>query len=61
MKNPLKMIAGVMLIVAIIFVIYACNHPEMTFPWSPGVTYLYYGLYIGVMIILFIVPFHPKK
>ena len=57
MKKACRIIASVMFLAAICFVICALNHPESVFPWSNTVTYLIYGIYVLVMIVLFIVPF----
>lgn len=57
MKKTCRIIASIMLLVAIGFVIFTLNHPESTFPWSNTVTYLIYGIYVLVMIVLFVAPF----
>ena len=57
MKKACRIIASIMFLVAIGFVIFALNHPESAFPWSNTVTYLIYGIYVLVMIVLSIVPF----
>lgn len=50
-KNT-KIIGIIMLIVACLFIIYAFNHPEASFPWSNQMTYILYGSYLLVMFIL---------
>ena len=60
MKKACRMIASMMLIVAICFVGFALSHPEGAFPWSNTATYTIYGLYALVMIALFIAPFQGK-
>ena len=46
MKKSISRIIGViMLIVAIVFIVFALNHPEMSFPWNNTITWLLYGLY----------------
>ena len=60
MKKTCKIIASVMLVVAIGFIVFALNHPESVFPWSNTVTYTIYGLYALMMIVLFIAPFEGK-
>ena len=56
-KRTSRIIASIMLIVFIIFISYALNHPEGFFPLMLEITYLLFALYIGVMIFLFIAPF----
>ena len=53
-KNVSRIIVLVMAIIAIAFVVFALNHPEMSFPWSNTVTWVLYGLYIIVMVVLLI-------
>ena len=60
MKKTSRIAAGIMLMVAIGFFIYAINHPEGAFPWSNTMTYTIYGVYLLVMIVLFIAPFADK-
>ena len=50
-KNT-KIIGIIMLIVACLFIIYAFNHPEASFPWSNQMTYILYVSYLLVMFIL---------
>lgn len=42
-----------MLIGAIIFIVVALKHPEMSFPWSNTVTYFVYRIYFIVTFIMF--------
>ena len=57
MKKSISRIIGViMLIVAIVFIVFALNHPEMSFPWNNTITWLLYGLYILVTVMLLIAP-----
>ena len=60
MKKTCRIIASVMLLVAIGFIVFALNHPESTFPWSNTITYTIYGIYALVTILLFIAPFKGK-
>ena len=61
MKKKCRMIGSVMLFAAIGFMIFALNHPEGSFPWSNTVTFTLYGIYVVVMIVLFIAPFNGKN
>ena len=57
MKKSISRIIGViMLIVAIVFIVFALNHPEMSFPWNNTITWLLYGLYVLVTVVLLIAP-----
>ena len=57
MKKSISRIIGViMLIVALVFIVFALNHPEMSFPWNNTITWLLYGLYVLVTVVLFIAP-----
>ena len=55
-KNISRIIGVIMLIVAVIFIMFALNHPEMSFPWNNTITWLLYGLYILVTVMLLIAP-----
>ena len=51
-----RWIAAAMLLLAVLFVVFALNHPEMSFPWRNGITYTVYGIYVITMAVLFIAP-----
>ena len=40
-----------MLVLAVVFFIYAVSHPEGSFPWSNWITYLIYGIYLAVTVL----------
>lgn len=50
-----------MLIVAIIFIMFALNHPEKSFPWNNTITWLLYGVYFLVAVVLLIAPKMKKR
>ena len=57
MKKSITRIIGViMLIVAIVFIVFALNHPEKSFPWNNTITWLLYGIYFLVTVVLLIAP-----
>ena len=60
-KKYSRIIAAIMLIVAIIFFIITLNNPQASFPWSNTITYTLYGIYVVTMIVLFIAPFKRKN
>lgn len=43
------------------FIFIALNNPQASFPWSNAVTYIFYGIYVVMMIVLFIAPFKRKS
>jgi len=54
-KSSIFLIIGiVMLALAVGFVIYALLHPLSFFSIPTDITYLIYGIYIGVMILMFV-------
>ncbi len=59
-KKISRIIGLVMVIIAIVFVVFALNHPEMSFPWSNTVTWVLYGLYALVTVVLLIAPTKKK-
>ena len=59
-KTVLRIIGLVMVVIAIAFVVFALNHPEMSFPWSNTITWALYGLYALVIVVLFIAPAKKK-
>ena len=57
MKKSISRIIGLtMLIIAIVFIMFALNHPEKSFPWSHTITWLLYGVYFLVTVVLLIAP-----
>jgi len=47
MKSRTSVIIGtIMLIIAVGFVVFAMQHPELSFPWSQRITFMLYGAYI---------------
>ena len=62
MKKSILRISGlIMLIIAIVFIMYALNHPEMSFPWNNTITWLLYGVYFLVTVVLLIAPRMKKR
>ena len=53
-RKILYRIACIMLGTALAFFVYALNHPEYSFPWSNGVTYTIYAIYLGIVVLLFL-------
>ena len=57
MKRVYSRIIGViMLLVAIVFIMFALNHPEKSFPWSNTITWLLYAVYLLETMVLIIDP-----
>ena len=59
-KNTLRIIGLVMVAIAVAFVVFALNHPEMSFPWSNTITWALYGLYAIGTAALLIAPTKKK-
>ena len=59
-KNVSRIIGLVMVAIAIAFVVFALNHPEMSFPWSNMITWMLYGLYAFVTAVLLVAPAEKK-
>ncbi|MGA6362253.1 hypothetical protein ACKXF8_08775 [Faecalibacterium prausnitzii] len=55
-KSTSRIVGLVMLIIAVAFIVFALNHPEMSFSWNNTITWLLYGLYVLVIVVLFIAP-----
>lgn len=52
--NEFLLIGIIMLILAIIFVIYALNNPQKSFNINLTLLYIIYTLYIVVMLVMFV-------
>ena len=62
MKKSISRIIGLtMLIIAIVFIVFALNHPEKSFPWNNAITWLLYGVYFLVTVVLLIAPKMKKR
>ena len=59
-KKISRIIGLVLVVIAIVFVVFALNHPEMSFPWSNTVTWGLYGLHALVTAVLLIAPAKSK-
>ena len=60
-KKISRIIGLVMVVIAIVFVVFALNHPEMSFPWNNTITWVLYGLYAIVTAVLLIAPTKKKQ
>ena len=60
MKKRVLFPACVLTAAAIGFAIYALGHPELSFPWSIQITHILYGLYVDMVILLFVLAFWKK-
>lgn len=50
-----------MLAAAAGFVLFALNHPEMSFVWPNSVTYTIYLIYFAVMLVMFALSVYYRK
>lgn len=55
-KKISRIIGMIMLVVAIIFLVFALNNPQASWPWNNTITYILYIIYLVVMIFLLISP-----
>lgn len=51
----------VMTLLAIIFCIYALNHPNLSYPWNNYITYAIYVVYIVTNISMYILSYRFSK
>ena len=61
MKKRFFIPACVLAAVAIGFVVYAMGHSELSFPWSTQFTHIFYGVYVDVVMLLFVLAFWKKR
>lgn len=59
-KKNSRITGLIMMVVAVVFIVFALGHPEMSFPWSNTVTYALYIVYLVAMVIFFVAPFKKK-
>lgn len=59
-KKTSRIIATIMLVIAVGFVVYALSHPEASFPWSNVITLGIFVVYLIAMIIMFVAPFKKQ-
>ncbi|MEZ3445021.1 MAG: hypothetical protein K1W30_07810 [Lachnospiraceae bacterium] len=60
-KKHSRMIAALMLVIAVVFISIALSNPQAGFPWSNIITHTLYGIYLIIMIVLFAAPFKKAK
>lgn len=60
MKKQFLIPACILLFAAVVFIDFSMGHPEMSFPWSLEVTHILYGIYVDVVLLLFILAFWKK-
>lgn len=60
-KKRSRLLGGVLLLAGVLFVLYALQNPQASFPWSNAVTYGLYGLYAAVILVLLAAPFKRWK
>ena len=59
-KKYSSIFAAIMLVIAFGFIFIVLNYPQASFPWSNAITYILYGIYVVIMVVLFIAPFKKK-
>lgn len=61
MKKQFFIPACVLVTAAVGFVLYALGHPELSFSWSTQMTYIFYGVYVDIVVLLFVLAFWKKR
>jgi ABC-type transport system involved in cytochrome c biogenesis permease subunit len=59
-RSPFLIIGVIMVIIAICFVVFTLNNPQVSFPWSNTITYIIYFIYIIATIYLIIKGFQKE-
>lgn len=60
MKKQFFIPACLLAIAAIGFILYALEHPELSFPWNAHITYILYGVYVDIVVLLFVLAFWKR-
>lgn len=60
-KKYARIVAAIMLAIAVVFILFALYNPQASFPWSNAASYMLYGGYAILMTVLFIAPFKRNK
>ena len=60
-KKVSRLIGLIMPLIAIIFILFAINNPQASFPWNNYITYPIYVIYLITIVILLIAPFKDRK
>lgn len=56
-KKTSRRIGVILCAIACIFILYAINHPEMSFSLPNYVTYAVYAVYVGLTVFFIAAPF----
>lgn len=59
-KKISRIVATIMLVIGAIFIVFAMNNPQASFPWKSSITYILYGIYLMTIVILYIAPSKKK-
>lgn len=59
-KTKSRIAAAILTVLAIVYVVYVLNNPQASLPFGNKVTGVLYGLYAGLVVILFLAPFSNK-
>lgn len=57
MKKQFFIPACVLAIAAIGFGLYTSGHPELSFPWNDQISHILYGVYVDIVVLLFVLAF----
>lgn len=61
MKKKYLIMLCVLLAAGIGFLLFAVQHPEMSFPWNHRITNVIYGFYAALVVLLTILSFRKEK
>ena len=51
----------ILLLIAILFIVFALNNPQMSFPWSNSITYIIYAAYTIITLCMFGLAIKHRK
>ena len=60
-KTVCRLVGAAMLLFAALFIVFAFQNPQASFPWSNEVTYGIYFVYLVVMVLLLASPFGSRR
>lgn len=60
-STKILLLAILLTAVAVLFVAFAFNHPELSFPFSMRLTMIIYAVYVSVTVLLYVLAILLKK
>ena len=59
-KKSLRIVAIAMLTIGVVFVLFALGHPELSWHWGNGISYILYFVYVAISVALLIISFKKR-